>query len=123
MTAEEKAIIQYLKGWPHSFVSGREIARKVGGKERYNEDRGWALPILIQMVRANSLETDYLGHYRLKIEDQKRKRNQTYVSPQLLRILKSAGKSFETFVIDEDEEEGPVSIYQKPTSATGSKAK
>ncbi len=39
MNSDEKDIIDYLKGWPNSFVSGKEIARKVGGKERYEDDR------------------------------------------------------------------------------------
>jgi hypothetical protein len=114
MTADEKDIIQYLKGWPHSFVSAREIARKVGSRKRYEENRGWALPILVHMVCTNLLETDHLGAYRLRVEDVKKKRRQTHVSPQLLKILKSAGKSFDGFVIDEDGDDLPVLKYRLP---------
>src|ERR1700689_299176 len=102
MNLDEKAIIDYLKGWPHSFVSGREIARKVGGKARYEEDRGWALPILAQMVRLGMIEGDAYGAFRLAQENKKKKRHVQHVSPQVLRILKSSGKSFDGIAIDHD---------------------
>src|SRR5580693_3520790 len=111
MQADEKAIVDYLKGWPNSFVSGKEIARKVGGKARYEDDRGWAIPVLAQMVRLGVLETDHLGYFKLIVEE-KKKENRTHVSPQLLRILKSSGKSFEGIAIDDDD--GPP-VYRKPT--------
>jgi hypothetical protein len=100
MRDDEKNIINYLKGWPNSFVSGKEIARKVGGKKRYEDDRGWAMPILTQMVRLGFIETDHLGYYRLKIEKDKKNRK-NFVSPQIMKILKSSGKTFESLVIDE----------------------
>ena len=93
MNLDEKDIIDYLKGWPHSFVSGREIARKVGGKARYEEDRGWAIPILAQMVRLGLIEADCYGSFRLAKEERKKKHRVQYVAPQVLRILKeSSGK-------------------------------
>jgi hypothetical protein len=110
MNADEKAIIDYLKGWPHSYVSGKEIARKVGGKGRFEDDRGWAIPILAQMVRLGMIEADPYGAFRLAVEDKKKKRHVQHVSPQLLRILKSSGKSFDGVSIDhelEDDEPAP----------------
>jgi hypothetical protein len=112
MHADEKAIVDYLKGWPHSFVSGKEIARKVGGRERYEDDRGWAIPILAQMVRLGVLEADHLGYFRLKIEE-KKKQPRAHVSPQILRILKSSGRSFEGIAID-DLDDPPA--YRKPSA-------
>ncbi len=116
MNADEKAIVNYLKGWPGSFVSGREIARKVGGKERYNEDRGWALPVLAQMVRLGTLESDQYGYYRLKLEE-KKKKEKTHVSPQILKILKSSGKTFGTFILEEDEDEDEIPKYRPAPKA------
>jgi hypothetical protein len=113
MQVDEKAIIDYLKGWPSSFVSGKEIARKVGGRERYDEDRGWALPILVQMVRHGILETDHLGYYKLKLEE-KKNRNKKHVSPQMLKILKSSGRSFDGVVLDLDQDD-PIPVYRKPS--------
>lgn len=102
MNADEKAIVDYLKGWPHSYVSGREIARKVGGKARYEDDRGWAIPILAQMVRLGFIEADPYGGFRLAQQDKKKKRHIQQVSPQILRILKSSGKSFDGITIDHE---------------------
>jgi len=107
MLPDEKAIIEYLKGWPNTFVSGREIARKVGGRNRYESERGWALPVLTELVRKGYIECDYLGYYRLVNRGDKKKRFQKFVSPEILRILKSSGKNFEGVVheIDEDLDE------------------
>jgi hypothetical protein len=109
MNADEKAIIDYLKGWPNSWVSGREIARKVGGRSRYAEDRNWAIPILSQMVYMKLIEADSFGGFRLIQEEKKKKRHdQPHISPQVLKILKSSGKSFDGITLehdDEDEEE------------------
>lgn len=113
MQNDEKDIIDYLKAWPNTFVSGKEIARKVGGKERFDKDRGWAIPILTQMVRLRTIDTDHLGHYRLNVETKKKEPKQ-HVSPQILKILKSSGKSFEGISIDDNPEEPPVPVYRKP---------
>ena len=104
MTADQKIIIDYLKGWPKLFVSGREIARKAAGKRRYERDRGWAAGVLMEMVDERMLETDSLGAYRLRNAESTRTRSYgRHVSPQILRILKDSGKSLEGIVIDEDE--------------------
>jgi hypothetical protein len=117
MNADEKAIIDYLKGWPHSFVSGREIARKVGGKARYDDDRGWAIPILAQMVRLGLIEADPYGAFRLAQEEKKKKREIQHVSPQVLRILKTSGKSFDGISIDHDMDDEE-STGRKPSGAS-----
>ena len=102
MNADEKAIVDYLKTWPSSFVSGREIARKVGGKHRYEEDRGWAVRILAKLVTDGLLEKDHLGYFRIRQEDPKKRKTRKHISPQMLRILKNSGKNFESIVIDDE---------------------
>lgn len=115
MSADEQAILDYLKAWPHSFVSAKEIARKVGGKERFNEDRGWALSILAQMLRFGTVETDQFGGYRLK-QHEKKKKQKVHVSPQILKILKSSGRSFDTLTTDDAADESPIPVYRpRPT--------
>jgi hypothetical protein len=115
MNADEKAILDYLKGWPHSYVNGKEIARKVGGRGRYEENRGWAIPILAQMVVLGLIEADAYGAFRIVGDDKKKKRHQVhYIAPQLLRILKSSGKSFDGVNIDDEvDDESPA--YRKPS--------
>src|ERR1700761_2890336 len=112
MNTDEQAILDYIKGWPTVFVSGKEIARKVGGKARFEKDRNWAVPILAQMVRMNILEVDSSGGYKLR-EQEEDKHKVTHVSPQLLKILKSSGKSFEGLELAEDDEP-PIPAYRKP---------
>ncbi len=107
MSTDEKAIMDYLKSWPTSYVSGREIARKVGGKKRYEEDRGWAIPSLLQLVRLGLIEPDQYGGFRLRKVDKKR-RPTTHVSPQVMAILQKSGKKFEGISIDEDGEDSSV---------------
>ncbi|HEX3798974.1 MAG TPA: hypothetical protein VH413_09760 [Verrucomicrobiae bacterium] len=104
MNAEEKAIIEFLRGYGPTFVTAKEISRKVGGRKRCEKEPGWALPILAKMTREGTIEADALGHFRLVKQTDKKKRFGKFVSPQLLRILKSSGRTFEAIVIDEDEE-------------------
>jgi hypothetical protein len=117
MQTDEQDILDYVKAWPGSFVSGKEIARKVGGKERFESDHGWALPILAQMVRHGVLETDHHGGFRLK-PPEKKKREPQHVSPQLLKILKSSGKRFDGVTFDDAKSEPPIPVYRKPDETT-----
>ena len=105
MTGDEKEILEYLKRWPDLFVSPKEIARKVGGKQRYEENRFWAVSILQEMTQKGWLEADYLGHYRVRpVETAKSEKKKRHVSPQILKILKGSGKDFnETFDLVEGE--------------------
>ena len=115
MTAEDKAIMDYLKTCPRTFISGREIARKALGKAQFEEDRYWAVPLLAAMVTKNWLETDGAGCYRIKPEERKKKLRR-HVSPQILRILKSSGKSFDTFILECDDEDPmlPSPVSKRP---------
>jgi hypothetical protein len=120
MHADEKAILDYMKGWPHSFVSGREIARKVCGKKRYEDDRGWAVPHLAQLVQAGLLETDHLGYFKLLVDESKKHNVHRHVSPQLLKILKTSGKSFDGIAID-SEDDAPISYRKAGSPKPGDK--
>jgi hypothetical protein len=115
MNEEEKAILDYLKTQPHSFVSGREIAKRVGGKRRYEEDRTWAVPILAAMVQAGILEKDQMGHFRIIPEDvKKKKKTRAYVSPHILKILKSSGRNFESIDLGEEDNAEAAPTGEKP---------
>lgn len=95
MSGDETAIMDYLKRWPDLFISPTEIARKVGGKQRFEEDRYWAIAILQQMAQKGWLEADYAGHYRVRpVETAKEKKKKRHVSPQILKILKGSGRDF-----------------------------
>jgi hypothetical protein len=117
MSTDERAIVDYLKSWPSLFVSGREIARKVGGKKRFEEDRGWAIPILSQLILVGVIEPDFYGGFRLKKRDKKRG-PRTHVSPQMMAILEKSGKNFEGIVIDEDGEDSSAISPDATVSST-----
>lgn len=111
MTDDQKSIYDYLKGWPKTFISAREIARKAGGRRRFDQDRGWATPILMEMEAAGMIESDPIGGYRIKPHKDKWKKKK-FVSPMYLKVLKTSGQSFESFVIDEESEESAIFIKQ-----------
>jgi len=106
MTADERLITDYLKSWPKHFVSAREVARRAAGKRRFRDDPQWAHPVLARLIEQELVETDGLGHYRIRqqlVESRKRRR---WVSPQMRRILERSGESFsEVLEIPEDEKE------------------
>jgi len=103
MDADEREIYYYLKSWKDTFISGREICRRAGGKKRYYNDKEWAKPVLTRMVEKGILETDSGGHYRLKPLDRKVSKSKRWVSPQIARILKESGKEFKEVILDDDE--------------------
>lgn len=115
----EQDILDYLRAWPGSFISGKEIAKKIGGKERFDADRGWAIPLLTAMVRKGAIETDHVGGFRLKVQEERKKKEPQHVSPQLLKILKTSGKKFDGVNMDDSKYEPPVPVYRKPADAEG----
>ena len=118
MQTEETEILDYLKAWSGSYISGKEIARKVGGKERFAKNQGWAIPILAQLVRYGILETDQHGGFRIKPVEKKKRQLPEHVSPQILKILKSSGKSFEGVSIEEEPDKPAIPAYRNPGMAT-----
>jgi hypothetical protein len=103
MEPEEKEICNYLRTLPGQFISGREIARRAGGKWRHRENPKWAAPFLTQLVEKKVIESDSTGHYRLIIKNDKKTGDRRWVSPQMKSILENSGKDF-THVISEDGE-------------------
>jgi hypothetical protein len=101
MDAEEREICTYLKSWAGQFVSGREIARRAGGKRRFREDPNWAIPILPRLVEKGLIEGDAAAHFRL-IPKEKKEKNKKWISPQIKKILQQSGKDFD---IEEPEDE------------------
>lgn len=123
--ADSRTILTYLKAWPSTFISGREIARKVGGKRRYAEDRFWAVPVLTQMVEEGLVEADDSGHFRLKQQEKKSKdKTKRHISPQMIRILRTSGQTFEAINIDDysDDPLAPFPKYLIDKNKPGSKS-
>ena len=104
MDADEQAICDYLKSWPRQFISAKEIARRAGGKKRYQEDPNWAIRVLIRMAEKGLVEGDAAGHYRLP-QEKKESRLRRWVSPEIKKILEQSGKKFDDVLEIEGSEE------------------
>ena len=93
MDSDERDICDFLKSWSGQFISGREIARRAGGKWRFRENKFWAVPVLARMVEKGLVQADASGHYRL-IAEKKKGGPKKWVSPQIQNILEKSGKDF-----------------------------
>jgi hypothetical protein len=104
VTQEENQILQYLKGAPEAYVSLRQIARRAGGKKKYDRSPTWAHAVVLRMVEHGLLETDSLGHYRIK-PPKKKGTTKVDLAPHIAEILERSGRDFSgAFTIDEDQE-------------------
>lgn len=106
MDSDERQICDYLKSWPRHYVSAREAARRAGGKRRFREDPQWAYPVLARLLEQGHIETDGLGHYRIKQQELSNKTRRRWISPHLRRVLERSGRDFAGVLeIPEDEHE------------------
>jgi hypothetical protein len=109
MEPEEKEIVGYLKSLRGQFISGREIARRAGGKWRYRDDPQWAAPFLQLLVEKKVLESDATGHYRLIIKNDRKDPKKKWMSPQMKELLEKSGKDFTHLITEDDgQNDGPV---------------
>ena len=93
MDSEEREIFYFLKTWGEEFVSGKEIARRAGGKKKFHQKPDWARPLLLRMTERGLLESDVGGRYRIKpVRKEKTKR---WVSPEIAKILEESGVQVE----------------------------
>jgi hypothetical protein len=108
MDSDERQVTDYLKSWPRHYVSAREIARRAAGKRRFRDEPQWAFPVISRLLEQELIETDGLGHYRIRqqlVESRKRRR---WISPHLRRILERSGRDFsEVLEIPEEIRDSP----------------
>jgi hypothetical protein len=115
MDVDQTEICQFIKSWPEQFVSGKEICRRAGGKWRFREDAGWALPILKRMEESGIIESDIAGRFRLIQQAAPTSANQRrlWISPTIRRILEESGKDFGVIDLDkymDPADEGTISL-------------
>ena len=65
MEADEKDVCIYLAASGGQFASRMEIARRAGGKRRYEDDPKWAVRVLSRLIDKGIVELNSTGHYRL----------------------------------------------------------
>jgi hypothetical protein len=75
MGSDEHDILEFLKKFD-TFVSPTEVAKRVGGKRRFREDRDWARPILHRMLMEELLEANEYGHVRMKSQSRAKKKDE-----------------------------------------------
>ena len=95
MSYDEHDILDFLKKFEKTFVSPVEIAKRVGGRQRFMKDRDWARPILYRLFIEGSLEADEYGHYRLNPDAKKKDK------PAGPNCYFSFGQK--TYVLDDDQ--------------------
>jgi hypothetical protein len=104
MDADEREIYYFMKPFRNEFLTAREICRRAGGKHRYREDQGWAIPPLLRMLERGILETDPSGAYRIKPKPDSKAKLQRWISPEIKATLRRSDKNFDHVIeINEDE--------------------
>ena len=66
MTSDEHVILQFLRAYPDSFFSRKEISRKAVKRTVCEENPRWAEIPLTSLLGQALLEVDDSGYYRLK---------------------------------------------------------
>jgi hypothetical protein len=66
MNADETEVFEFLKRYPHTYVSANEISKNVGDRRKFLNDRVWTRPILRRMEMDGILESNPSGEYRIK---------------------------------------------------------
>ena len=105
MDSEERDICSFLDALAGQFVSAREIARRAGGKWRFQEDPNWPAPALLRLIDSGIVKSDTAGRYSL-VRSSKEPAPRRWVSPQIRKILEQSGKDFGR-VVPPDEPEEP----------------
>jgi hypothetical protein len=62
-SAEEQTVLDYLATSPGSFFSAREVCRRAGSKQLWEENPRWAVPILTRLAGLGLVKDDGAGHY------------------------------------------------------------
>jgi hypothetical protein len=92
LNTDESCILRYLKNWPDTFVSDREIARRADGKTRFSEEPTWANGALGQLVALGLIEWDRSNRFRIMSRSSpKCNGKRRFVAPHLHETFEKAG--------------------------------
>lgn len=64
MTTEEMEVLTFLKQYPDSFFTRKEISRKARHRSEYEENPHWAAAPLASLVMQKAIEQNESGHYK-----------------------------------------------------------
>ena len=96
MDADERDIFQFLKSWGSNYLAAREICRRAGGRQRFNEEPDWAKPILLRMEGRGVLESNATGQFRIKPVRKIKEKSEGSVSSEVAKLLKESGAETES---------------------------
>jgi hypothetical protein len=65
MTHEEFIILEFMKQFPGTALSRKEIARKANRRSEYEANQHWADQPLAALVATGAIEINDSGHYCL----------------------------------------------------------
>lgn len=71
LSADEQAILQYLRCCGEIGASAREVCRKASTKDKWKENERWAYPLLSSLKDKSLVENTPAGHFRLAPEKEK----------------------------------------------------
>jgi CheY-like chemotaxis protein len=66
LDADERDICVYLASCGGQFASKTEIARRAGGKRRFQDDPKWVVHALARLTENGTIESNSNGHYCLR---------------------------------------------------------
>lgn len=66
LDADEREICVFLAAGRDQMASAMEIARRAGGKKRFQDEPKWAIRVLLRLAEKGKVESNANGHYRLR---------------------------------------------------------
>ena len=66
LDSDQREICAYLASWGDQWVPQVDIAKRAGGKRRFQEDPEWAVRMFPSLVESRLVESNSNGHYRLR---------------------------------------------------------
>jgi hypothetical protein len=65
MGTDETQVLEYLRQYPDTYISGIEVGKRASGRKRFQQDRDWARPVLRRLEVEFLVESNEYGHYRI----------------------------------------------------------
>ena len=82
MNGDDNLVLSYLGKFPNAFVSPMEVCKRAADRKRFAAEPDWAKPILIRLTQQHVLECNAVGHYKIKSEDEERKKHKKPYQPR-----------------------------------------
>jgi hypothetical protein len=91
MEADEGDFFQFLNAWGANFIAVREICRRVGGRQQFTGEPGWARPILPRMEGRGALASNATEQFRIKPVWKGKAQDKSAGSSDIAKIPRESG--------------------------------